>query len=419
MLKKNIVVKTTFDEYKVIEQCGQGGNSTVFKVSNNNGDIVALKIMNRNNSKIKTNRFQNEINFCYKNDHENIVKIIDFGSCLNNKGEECIFCIMPYYPQTLRDKIDSNFSSDDYMQIFYEILNGLKFSHDKEAFHRDLKPENILFDDKSNTAVISDFGIAHFRAEDLIANVNTKLVDKLANANYAAPEQRIKGAIVDGRCDIFAISLILNEMFTKKVVIGGNYKKIGEIDSDYDYLDVLFDELNSQESKDRLYPIDKILLELSILTRNKANETQLKNLNQYNIKQNSKNDSYMTPKVIDIKYENMTLILIIEPAVPREWIYIFSSCNYGHSSVMGFEPNKFSNGVTDNKQKFSIKCSEQSVIDIVKYFKQWLPIVTSKFNNELRLEKERENRKNELSRINEIEKLEVENRVNSMLRDLL
>jgi serine/threonine protein kinase len=83
--------------------------------------------------------------------------------------------------------------------------------------HRDLKPENILYHMESNTLGVADFGIARFRQEDLITAVKTGPQEKLANFVYAAPEQRFAGRPVDLRADIYALRLIMNEMYTGEV----------------------------------------------------------------------------------------------------------------------------------------------------------------------------------------------------------
>ena len=104
---------------------------------------------------------------------------------------------------------------------------------------------------ETNNAVIADFGIAHFCEEDIIASVKTKASDRMANFQYAAPEQRIKGNAknVDGRADVYAAGLILVEMFTGELVGAGNYTKISKVAPEYKYLDDVFNELFLSKSK--------------------------------------------------------------------------------------------------------------------------------------------------------------------------
>jgi serine/threonine protein kinase len=42
--------------------------------------------------------------------------------------------------------------------VFYQILLGLDYLHDRNLIHRDLKPSNVLIDDSSKIK-ICDFGL--------------------------------------------------------------------------------------------------------------------------------------------------------------------------------------------------------------------------------------------------------------------
>ena len=54
---------------------------------------------------------------------------------------------------------------------------------------------------------------------------------------YAAPEQRRPDQSVDSRADIYALGLIINEMFTGHVIQGVDYERINSQDPDNGYLD--------------------------------------------------------------------------------------------------------------------------------------------------------------------------------------
>lgn len=174
---------------------------------------------------------------------------------------------MPLAKETLRERIKNGISPNDAEEIFINIMQGLEYAHSKGAYHRDIKPENILFLDDSNTSIIADFGIAHFCEDDMISDVKTEPSDRFANFQYAAPEQRKRGAAdkVDGRADIYAAGLILNEMFTGEIVSGNNFKKISDVSSEYAYLDDIFDKLYCQNPEDRLFPADKVISEIQKL----------------------------------------------------------------------------------------------------------------------------------------------------------
>lgn len=255
-LEKGEEIYSAFETYTIIDFVAQGGNGKVYKVEDSRHRIAAIKVVLREQGS-KFARFSNEINFCEKSENDNIIKILDHGTI----GKSMIFYVMPLAKETLRDRIKRKVQYKDAEEIFINILRGLKYAHERGTYHRDIKPENILFLDETNEAVIADFGIAHFCEEDIIASVNTRKSDRMANFQYAAPEQKIKGNSqnVDGRADVYAAGLILNEMFTGELVGAAKYTKISDVAPEYAYLDDVFDELYCQNPDDRLYPVNAIL----------------------------------------------------------------------------------------------------------------------------------------------------------------
>lgn len=185
-------------------------------------------------------RFLSEIDFCKKNTHPNIIKVIDIAE----KDEEISY-LMPYFSKTLRDIINSNLEVNLLFDYIFKIANGIKFVHDKGVIHRDLKPENILIE--NDNLVIADFGIAHFKDSDL-----TKTNDLLANRNYLAPEQK-KGndsKKITNKADIFAFGAIIHECFVKENPTGTNWTKISEKYPSLEGMDDLInDMMNQNEAK--------------------------------------------------------------------------------------------------------------------------------------------------------------------------
>lgn len=199
-LKKGNIAYSAFNEYTLVEQIGQGGNGKVWQATDKNNDIVAIKFLERDEREATLKRFKNETFFCIKNKHKNIIPILDYGTA----GKNFIFYVMPKYPTTLKDKIRDGIDPEEAINIFIGIIEGLGFAHSLEVVHRDIKPENILFDDKSGEPIIADFGIAHFKKEDLATMIQTKKGDRMANYMYAAPEQK---SLME--------SLIHNQIFTQ------------------------------------------------------------------------------------------------------------------------------------------------------------------------------------------------------------
>ena len=163
---------------------------------------------------------------------------------------EVPFYVMPVYPQTLRTLMDQETSPDLLLAIFLQILDGVEVAHAKGIWHRDLKPQNVLYDPTANRAVVTDFGIAHFAEGLLYTTIETSASDRLANFRYAAPEQQTNG-IVDQRADIYALGLILYEMFTGELLQGTSHRQIGSVHLHFGYLDSFVEKMSRQSPDDR------------------------------------------------------------------------------------------------------------------------------------------------------------------------
>jgi len=245
-LKKSITFETTFGLYVVDELIGEGGAGRVFGGSGPDNTPIALKLLSEDRaSRDKRRRFKNEIAFLTRTRHPNIVPVIDHGVS-RGQGYDGPFYVMPRYAGSLRDLIESKTSADDALRLFGEILDGVEAAHFHSVIHRDLKPENILHDKTGGKLAIADFGIARF-TEDLVATlVETTPSQRLANFQYAAPEQRAPGRLITIQADIYALGLILNKLFTGLVPYGTQYRQIADVDERFAFLDTLIARMLSQ-----------------------------------------------------------------------------------------------------------------------------------------------------------------------------
>jgi len=135
-------------------------------------------------------------------------------------------------------------------------------AHLQNVIHRDLKPENLLIEMPGHRVVVADFGVAHFEEEDLLTAVRTGVAERLANYRCSAPEQRTTARSADHRADIFALGLILNEMFTGEVPQGTAYKLIAAVAPHFGYLDPVVEKMIRQDPTERPSSIRAIKDEL-------------------------------------------------------------------------------------------------------------------------------------------------------------
>ena len=256
-LGKGLMVKTAFSSYVLGSQIGQGGNARVFEAVDEEKHSVAIKFLDKT-SQLK--RFENEIRFCEQERHPNIVRILGDGVETLADGDHP-FCVMPLYSQSLRKRMDAGLSPKQAIRIFIGLLHGLKEAHGKGIVHRDLKPENILFAPEDDNPVIADFGIADFPPELMATQVVTTKDARMANRFYGAPEQ-MRGGDVGPQADMFALGLILNEMFTGAIPHAFGFTTIGSVKPEYSYLDTIFEGLFQQDPARRLFPAQNVLQEL-------------------------------------------------------------------------------------------------------------------------------------------------------------
>jgi len=383
------------DEYKIIEKIANGGNSEVYKVENIDKNIYALKLLNKGLSTEKIKRFKNEMSFCQKVNHPNIIKIIDNG-ITDDKTQ--MFYIMPCYDYTLREFINEEHSIQEKIQMFINILDGVKFFHNRDIIHRDIKPENILISNEG-IPVISDFGIAHFCEDDLITQIETRIGSKMANFQYASPEQREKDGVITKKSDIYSLGLIFNEIFTKKVPFGNSYKKVADVDERFSFLDRVIDKMISQNPKDRYDSIEDIIHEINALIILNEKEEEIKRLKKIKYEEAEETDILILepPKLIDFKYDDTIgkLFLYLDKKVNDEWISCITKGSY--SEVWGYGPERFR--FENNIAMVNISPSSlNSLQKIIDYFKSWVKNANMQYpiyvSTQRRYEKQR--RENEI-----------------------
>ena len=180
--------KTVFSEKVTI---GSGGFCDVYKVSD---EIVEKVLRVKNEDSVK--RFQREIEIIQSVDHPNIIKIIE--------STEFSYT-MKYYSYNYSSYIDKINESNNLLDVFLKILDGVEYLHSQNILHRDLKPENILLSEDGEV-VLSDFGLS----KDLMAIASlTKTRAIIGTPWFMSPEQMIDSKRVDERSDIFSLGKIL------------------------------------------------------------------------------------------------------------------------------------------------------------------------------------------------------------------
>lgn len=368
MAKKTLTFETPFDTYVSTGVIGEGGSGVVYSAINTDGEQFAIKALSPDRiTTDKLKRFKNEIGFCQKNYHKNILSIIDTGIIVI-KDVKCPFYVMKNYSGTLRTLI-GKLQPDNILKMFSQILDGVEAAHLVGVWHRDLKPENILYDKNNNLLIIADFGIAHFEEEEIYTAVETKVAARMANFLYASPEQKVRNQIVNKSSDIYALGLILNEMFTNEIIHGAGYKRISDINQDFAYLDDLVDSMRQQNPSNRPPSIEAIKKEL-IGRRNEFVAIQKYDNAKRKVIKESDLPDFEPITIESLDYEKGILHLTLNRNIPPGWSQEFQNPRGGSSSILGYGPENWA--VSGNKLTIQAREDENIIQQIINYAKNYV-----------------------------------------------
>ncbi len=201
--------------YRILGQLGKGGMGEVYRADDLKlGQPVALKFLTAKLSQDKAMlaRFHSEVAMAHRVTHPNVCRVHDIGDVTTSAGN-LHFLSMEYVDgedlSSLLRRI-GRLPSDKAVEIATQLCAGLSAAHEASVLHRDLKPANVMIDGKGRVR-ITDFGLAGF-AEQIKGN------EVFAGTPaYMSPEQ-FAGKEVTTKSDIYALGLVLYEIFTGKRV---------------------------------------------------------------------------------------------------------------------------------------------------------------------------------------------------------
>lgn len=377
--EKDRVFQTAFDTYQGKEAIGNGGAGIVYRAVNERGEWAVKVLMVSSSGKPK--RFQNECKFCLEDRHKGIIRVQDHG-LWNDKSEMRPFYVMTLYDGSLRTLMKSGIDPEKVMPYFGQMLNAVEAAHLLGVVHRDIKPENFLHNGRTDQLVLADFGIAHFLQEDLYTAVETKAGERLANFQYSAPEQRVRGQSVDHRADIYALGLVLNEMFTGHIPQGTDYASIGSIKNDYQYLDALVAKMIQQAPEKRPQSVEEIKKELIGRKNEFISLQRLSELKKRTVVSVTDLDDPLVsdpPKIVNADWNAGRLTITLSRPVDERWHRAFLNMG-NYSYTPGIEPELFE--VHQKKLMIDVEGYEaQAALD---HFKAWLPKANQVYEDTLR-----------------------------------
>jgi beta-lactam-binding protein with PASTA domain/predicted Ser/Thr protein kinase len=197
------------DRYRLVQRVGSGGMADVWSADDSMlGRRVALKFLHERFGADEqfVERFRREAQAAAGLQHPNVVSVYDRG-----EHEGRYWIAMEYvHGASLKDLIERGLSPAEAVEIVRQVLNGVRFAHERGIVHRDLKPHNVLVDAEGR-ARVTDFGIARAGASEI-----TQTGSVLGTAQYLSPEQA-QGLDTTASADIYSVGVILYEALTGQV----------------------------------------------------------------------------------------------------------------------------------------------------------------------------------------------------------
>ena len=231
--------------YEVMEQIGEGGMGTVYKVCHPTlNRVMALKVLAKWLAKEEemVERFLREAQVMANlKDHSYVVEVYDCGEVGG-----MYYYTMEYIPLSLSEYIGEGgvgseqtrkrrykkraLGVDESVSIIRDVLRGLDEIHGAGVIHRDISPQNVLLKELEGGRVrakISDFGIAGVRGSGLTKTGEGGIGKEV----YVAPEQWESLKDADERSDIYSVGVLFYRLVTGRLPIG-RFKEPKEINKE-------------------------------------------------------------------------------------------------------------------------------------------------------------------------------------------
>jgi len=209
--------------YRLLRQLGKGGMGMVYLARQVEpvDRLVAIKLIaTRVNDASALARFVVERQALAQMSHPAIAQVYEAGTTASGYP----YLTMEFVNGQRLDRYchARRLSVPERLDLFLAICRGVHHAHQRGVVHRDLKPANILIAsvDGQPAPKIIDFGIATAAAGSGRGSTHSR--DVVGTPQYMSPEQfRIDGTVIDPRCDVYSLGVILHELLVDDPPIQG------------------------------------------------------------------------------------------------------------------------------------------------------------------------------------------------------
>ncbi|MGE0121839.1 MAG: protein kinase [Vicinamibacterales bacterium] len=205
--------------YRIERKIGEGGMGVVYAARDERLDrTVALKTIRGEGDETARKRLWREARAAAGISHPNICQLYEIDETAD--GVVLSMELLAGEPLAARLARGPVVAAET-ASIALQTLDALAALHAAGLVHRDLKPSNLFL--TPHGVKLLDFGLARpmggWRAGDTATQL-TEVGAIAGTPGYMAPEQ-VRGEVLDGRSDLFALAAILFEMLSGRVAFAG------------------------------------------------------------------------------------------------------------------------------------------------------------------------------------------------------
>ena len=204
--------------YEVVARIAQGGMAIVYRGHDRQLDrVVAIKVPRPEFARDRgfSEQFRREARTAARLSHPNVVAVYDSGE---ERGLPWI--VMEHVSgRTLREVLDGQqrLSPETTAELLGPVADALDHAHHAGVVHLDVKPENLLL--TSETVKVADFGLVRAAAQRGHGQALA------ATVHYCAPEV-LRGGVVDGRADVYALGVVAWECVSGRPPFEGDARQV-------------------------------------------------------------------------------------------------------------------------------------------------------------------------------------------------
>ncbi|MEO7735125.1 MAG: protein kinase, partial [Kofleriaceae bacterium] len=213
-----------FGRYLLVQRLSRGGMGEIFLAKHGLEGFEKLAVIKKVLPHLAADeqfisRFVDEAQVAIKLSHVNVAQVFEVGRV----GDEYFLALEYIDGRDLRRTMAllshrrQRLPVDLALFIARELANGLAYAHRRTTsdgaslnlVHCDISPPNVLVSFEGETKVI-DFGIAKSVMRETASDPKLGF----GKFGYMAPEQLIRGGVVDYRTDLYAAGVVLYELLT-------------------------------------------------------------------------------------------------------------------------------------------------------------------------------------------------------------